>query len=243
VPEKDIQSCLERSQLETLLAEFTDVTFKACVLVQRNWRSVRAWRAARAKRAGLQFLEEQHANEDAARGPSAEALIQRNVFARLSDKELDFYRDVFERIDEDHSGRIDRAELQLAFQAPHRTPPRRTAPHCAVLHCTAPHRAVPHCTAPHRAAPRRTAPRRTVLHLIAPPSHPGPPSRTATPAAPRAQGQRLTGRLGPDPICDAFLALDGAGAGAGGERGRARCADGAARREDRRGRFHRRAPT
>lgn len=161
MPEKDIQSCLERSQLETLLAEFTDVTFKACVLVQRNWRSVRAWRAARAKRAGLKFLEEQRANEDAARGPSAEALIQRNVFARLSDKELDFYRDVFERIDEDHSGRIDRAELQLAFKAP-----------------------------------RRTAPCRTVLHLIAPTSHPSPPSRTATPAAPRAQEQRLTGRLG-----------------------------------------------
>lgn len=115
VPEKDIQGCLERSQLDTLLVEFTDVTFKACVLVQRGWREVLAWRKARGQAEKLKVLEDQGANAGVA-GPTAEQLAQANVFAKLSDKEVDFYREVFEKIDEDRSGFIDEGELKFAFE-------------------------------------------------------------------------------------------------------------------------------
>ncbi|KAJ1483637.1 hypothetical protein T484DRAFT_1799509 [Baffinella frigidus] len=99
-------------------------------------RVVLAWRKARGQAEKLKVLEDQGANAGVAgptaeqlaqvqedqgvnagvAGPTAEQLAQANVFAKLSDKEVDFYREVFEKIDEDRSGFIDEGELKFAFE-------------------------------------------------------------------------------------------------------------------------------
>jgi len=40
VPEFEIRTCLDYSQLVSLLAEFTDKTYAAACLLQRHWRTV-----------------------------------------------------------------------------------------------------------------------------------------------------------------------------------------------------------
>ena len=110
VSEHDISLCIERSQLNTLYRERLDLEFKACVVVQRHWRKVQDYRKARAtqERMKREGLADEAANNMMT---TASHEGKNDVFARLSNREVEFYREVFEKIDVDDSGQIDAGEV------------------------------------------------------------------------------------------------------------------------------------
>ena len=113
VSERDIALCIERSQLNTLYMERLDTEFKSAVLVQRHWRSLQEWRKARATR---ERLQRQGAHDGAEDGQVDRGTAKKDdVFGKLSNREIEFYQEVFERIDGDGSGEIDGEELKIAL--------------------------------------------------------------------------------------------------------------------------------
>ena len=57
-------------------------------------------------------------NEAAQTGPGARRKKESDVFAKLSNREVEFYQEVFEKIDVDGSGEIDEGEVRApAFPA------------------------------------------------------------------------------------------------------------------------------
>ena len=80
------------------------------VVVQRHWRKVQDYRKARAtqERMKREGLADEAANNMMT---TASHEGKNDVFARLSNREVEFYREVFEKIDVDDSGQIDAGEV------------------------------------------------------------------------------------------------------------------------------------
>lgn len=70
-----------------------------------------ARRVRQAKKSQARMQREGLVDEAAQTGPGARCTKESDVFARLSNREIEFYREVFEKIDVDGSGEIDEEEV------------------------------------------------------------------------------------------------------------------------------------